>query len=451
MPTYGPNRRLTALLAEADWSDASLARAVNALATAQGLGLNYSRASVAHWRRGSRPPAPVPALAAEALSRRVGRPITPYDTGLTPLSATQTAELPQQATSSTPVRQLLALARSDIDPLQRTALQRAAYAPIRPAGTPPTTFPAAPAPPHTSPLVTNETAALQSILHTFTNLAQQYGGRCARTALAAYLAEDICTLLERRANHPDRHRIFTYAAQLTHHLAVMTDDAGYHHLAHRYFTTALSLAHYAGCRKTYAITLRTMSAQALRLGHLHHAHTLAESSTHIAGLAAHPALTAYIRIQQALTAAHDGQPSLARKLMHAAENSHEELSEPSEPFDEYPLAALHYQRAAVFQALEQHTEALTALQASARHRDPCDRRSLALTHAHIAATQLRIADMDAACLHWHTFLSLYRPLQSGRADQHLLRLRQSLLPHRAYPPAKALLDRTQSLSRERRP
>ncbi|ARF72642.1 hypothetical protein B7C62_10410 [Kitasatospora albolonga] len=77
-----PNQALRFLLSEAGWSGARLAREVNALGAEQGTPLSYDRTSVAHWLAGSRPRRPVPALVAEALSRRLGRAVRVADTGL---------------------------------------------------------------------------------------------------------------------------------------------------------------------------------------------------------------------------------------------------------------------------------------------------------------------------------------------------------------------------------
>lgn len=78
-----PNGRLRTLLTDARWSGQDFARAVNGVAAETGLTLRYDRTSVSHWLAGTRPPAHVVALAAEALSRRTGRRVSPADTGLT--------------------------------------------------------------------------------------------------------------------------------------------------------------------------------------------------------------------------------------------------------------------------------------------------------------------------------------------------------------------------------
>ncbi|GAB3949668.1 helix-turn-helix domain-containing protein [Streptomyces sparsus] len=80
------NHRLAALLAEAGWSAADLARTVNALVVAQSVALRYDRTAVAHWLTGSRPRPPVPDLVALAFSRRCNRLVTTADTGLTQTS-----------------------------------------------------------------------------------------------------------------------------------------------------------------------------------------------------------------------------------------------------------------------------------------------------------------------------------------------------------------------------
>lgn len=77
----GPNHRLRAMLTEAGWTQEALARAVNTLGGEIGTVLRYDRTSVAHWLAGTQPRHPAPHLAAEALSRRLGRAVTPEAAG----------------------------------------------------------------------------------------------------------------------------------------------------------------------------------------------------------------------------------------------------------------------------------------------------------------------------------------------------------------------------------
>ncbi|MCF6523424.1 hypothetical protein [Streptomyces sp. JJ36] len=70
-----PNDALRALLAESGWTQAAFAHRLALLGAEEGLPLRYDRTSVAHWLRGSRPAPAVQRLMAEALSRRLGRPV----------------------------------------------------------------------------------------------------------------------------------------------------------------------------------------------------------------------------------------------------------------------------------------------------------------------------------------------------------------------------------------
>ncbi|MQS09574.1 hypothetical protein FNX48_021080, partial [Streptomyces sp. IF17] len=93
-----PNERLRSLLDEADWTQEALARSVNAIGSEIGCPLRYDRTAVAHWLAGTLPREPVPELAAEALSRRIGRPVTPEAAGF----GTAAARSPARATASGP-------------------------------------------------------------------------------------------------------------------------------------------------------------------------------------------------------------------------------------------------------------------------------------------------------------------------------------------------------------
>lgn len=94
MAKRDPNGRLRTLLIEARWSGQDFARAVNGIAAEAGLTLSYDRTSVSHWLAGTRPPAHVVDLAAEALSRRTGRRIAAADTGLARPAGTRARERP---------------------------------------------------------------------------------------------------------------------------------------------------------------------------------------------------------------------------------------------------------------------------------------------------------------------------------------------------------------------
>jgi hypothetical protein len=77
-----PNRQLAALIAEAGFSNAGLARRVDQLGLEHGLDLRYDKTSVTRWLRGQQPRGTTPALIAEVFTRRLGRRLTAEDLGL---------------------------------------------------------------------------------------------------------------------------------------------------------------------------------------------------------------------------------------------------------------------------------------------------------------------------------------------------------------------------------
>lgn len=77
-----PNRQLAALIAEAGFSNAGLARRVDQLGLEHGLDLRYDKTSVTRWLRGQQPRGTTPALIAEVFTRRLGRRLSAQDLGL---------------------------------------------------------------------------------------------------------------------------------------------------------------------------------------------------------------------------------------------------------------------------------------------------------------------------------------------------------------------------------
>ena len=81
-PQRIPNRQLAALISEAGFSHAGLARRVDQLGLEHGLDLRYDKTSVTRWLRGQQPRGTTPALIAEVFTRRLGRRLSAQDLGL---------------------------------------------------------------------------------------------------------------------------------------------------------------------------------------------------------------------------------------------------------------------------------------------------------------------------------------------------------------------------------
>lgn len=451
MSRRAPNRQLAALLVEANWSAGDLARAINFLGPTAGVTLSYDRTSVAHWLSGSRPRPPIPDLAARALSRRSGRVITPQDTGLPQPPSGRTARSPDPLGESNPLRRLATLCRQDADPARRAPLTASTAYSLTALTLPDWTHQ-----PRTATLNSRERAAsctssdvrtLQEMAEVFASLTSAHGGGHARSALAAYLTDDAERMLVAPATFEVHQHLCTATAQLTHLLGVMTEDAGYAGLAQRYYRTALDFAHQADDQATYSITLRTMSLQALNLGHPSQAHALAQTALDTAGPAATAAIRSFLLAQRALTYAAVRQPRLAREDLRAAYRQHERASSPPGPFSSYPRAGLDYHAARTFSTLGEPANAVTSLTHAARHRFPTHGKAWALTHARLAEALVNLGELEAACNHWHTFLDHYPSLHSTQINQALTRLRQSAGAFPRQARAVSLLHRARTLER----
>lgn len=448
MARLQPNESLAALLVEAGWSAAELARAVNVLGTDRTPPLRYDRTSVAHWLSGSCPRGTVPDLVAETLSRRAGRLVTAQETGLAPLpGGTSGARRAVRGAEADPVTRLVSLARDDINPARRPFLARSAYTPVLPGLPDWSARDTAPgsAAPHRA--TSADVQTLYDMTGVFADLDARHGGGHARSALAAYLADDAGHLLTASAPAAVRRGLLTAAAQLAHLLAGMTADADHAGLAQHYHRISLALAHRAGCRPVYAITLRAMSVQALRRGHGRHALRLADTAVRAAGPGADGATLAFLFSQRAVTLARDGRSRAALSDLTSAETHHGRSPGEPGPFTAYPRAGLEYQRARTLALLGRRPDALSALRVSAAHRSVAQRRAFAVTQASLAETLLATGHLEESCVHWHRFLDVYPHLHSARADHFLKRLRAGLRPHQRQRHAAAVWDRARQTAR----
>ncbi|KOT48719.1 hypothetical protein ADK43_37525 [Streptomyces rimosus subsp. rimosus] len=436
------------MLDEVEWSAAELARAVNALGSRQGMTLRYDRTSVAHWLAGSRPRKAVPGLVAQALSQRSGHLITVEETGLAPEPRSPAQLGTGWAADSDPRNRLAALCRAETDPARRVVLQRTAYG-VHPVKLPswPDGPPAAP-PGGEAGRSAAEVSILRNMGCVFASLTDVSGGGHARTALAAYLADDAAPILLARTGAQWHEQRLLECAQLTHLLANMTDDAGHHGLAQAHYRIALALAHRAGDRSAYATTLRALSTQALRLGHLQYAADLAGAAVGSAGQVTSDT-RAFLLAQRALVHARTGHRSQAREDLKTAERVHGQIPASAGPFTFYPRAGLDYQRGETFYALGHTDAALTAFRDAEAHRPSAQRRPYALAQARFAEVLARSGHLEEACRHWHVFLDHYPHLSSVHVERAVDTLHRAVRSFPRQPQARAVSDRARELSGRR--
>ncbi|OPC84683.1 hypothetical protein B4N89_30540 [Embleya scabrispora] len=408
------NQRLALLLAQSQLGAGELARAVNALGTAQGMRLCYDRTSVAHWLTGSRPRPAVAELVAAALGWPLERVVTVGDIGFDPVDATG------PSAREAALRDTADLCRDWTCNEHRPAdvVYRASRVPHwdRPV-------PADRSPVGGRRATVADVQALSDLTAQFAVLAERHGGARVGPALAACFATSVPRLLTAPASAETHRALLVGSARMAHVLATTAEDADHQGSAQRHLTTAFHLAREADDRGTGAIVLRTMSRQALRLGCVRQAADLADAA--VDATSAHtPATRAFVLSQRAWAhaAQHHRRPALAD--LDEAEHRHEQaVDHPGEgPFATYPRPGFEYQRARILDTLGESGPALRALREAAQRRSPQQRRAHAVTLARLARAQWRDGDIEAAGASWHTFLDQYPHLGSTPVHHQFVHL-----------------------------
>ncbi|REF36398.1 XRE family transcriptional regulator [Thermasporomyces composti] len=324
------NDRLAALMREAGFSapDGSVgrkvfARAVQEVAASHGVVRKFNHTYVSRWLRGVLPrDVETRGFIAEALAKRLGRPVALHEIGLDSPDVVPPdlgTRYPAKHTESTQV--LARLLQADLDQLPiflRAVPDVAAWneaaltwlvssgPPERPTG-------------NTGHRVgTADVARVRAMVRSFDQLDGQFGGGHARRALVEYLRHDLTRLLSGTYSEEVGRQLFEAAAQALQLVAWMSYDAGLHDLAGRYFVQALRLAESSGNRLLAASVLDAMSHQATFLGRLSEAVNLARSARLGTSRNSSPILTAHFYMMEARALARLGDTSGCDKALAAA-------------------------------------------------------------------------------------------------------------------------------------
>ncbi len=441
------NHLLRALLDEAGWSGAELARQVNAVAAETGLTPAYDRKTVSFWLAGRRPRPPAPAIVAEAFSRVLAREVQVADTGLIRGSRADDQPGPHDAVAA--LDELLRLQR-------RGAAMSGAYSLAlldvpswtQAEGVPPAPDlpPAAVSAPHVE--------SLEQMARLFTDTDDAFGVGYARATAAAYLAHDVAPLLRAPAPPSLRVQLFRAATKVIYRCAFMCYDDEQHALAQRYYRFALHTAKESADPVGYAVTLRAMSVQARSLGHYRNARDLAEAAA--GQRTASSTQDAFLLGQLAVAEAASANRTAAISALSATERRLSQLTSgggrkphlpahAAEVMGDYDAAAFAYQEATVRALLRDHMGAITALQVSLRERPSGERRSRAVVTARLAELQLRTGQLERAAHTWHAFLDEYPHLSSERITAALRSMKAQLRPFSGNVRVQHLIARSAAL------
>jgi len=265
----GPNETLSALLAEAGWSPRALAREINLLF---GAGTVAATAPY-HWRDDGRVPyAPVSAMAAHALSLRLGRTITTgYLWGgraddcptLLPSTSGMTGPWTVRSTRAIASDWLAGglLDRRRFLAMSGHALANAVWLYLT-AGAPDAGRLASELEDSSHPVVTH----LQQSIPLLQRLDDAAGGAANLGYVGAQVRAAALVVHEGGHGQKVSRQLLTAFADLGQLAGWMAFDAGQHGLAQRYFLTALRAAHNAGYQSMSAHVLADMAFQAATRG-----------------------------------------------------------------------------------------------------------------------------------------------------------------------------------------
>ncbi|MCX5357291.1 hypothetical protein OG864_00645 [Streptomyces sp. NBC_00124] len=438
-----PNPALNKLLEQARWTRTQLAQQVNRLGPQAGLQLTYDRTAVAHWIAGTPPKPEVRPLIVEALSARLGRPVTHAEAGLQPARA-DGASKPLDT-----VEELIDLGRADMDPSRRgllgatlfsAALAVPAFQYKAQAADDPVTPGKA-----TTRIGASQVASVRSMTDRIADILDEFGAGHARPMAAAFLVNTVGPWLRAEASASVKADMLAAASDLTYLTGWMAMYEKAHGLGQTYYLKALRLADEAGDHITYCRTLRGMSLQAGNLGHGRMALELADSAAEAAPSAG-PRLVAFLRGQQAAAASMVGDRRQAHTRLREAETALLQADNRRDAIGGYDQTAYLFHVSHVLMEEDDLPGSIKAMQQSIRVQPEQERQGRVHAYAVLAQRQLRFGHLDAACDSWRHFLEEYEHVSSIRGDDHFATMRKELTPHAKVRAVKDLAGRAREVA-----
>lgn len=436
-----PNEALVALMREADWGNGQLARAVNRTAAEAGHSFGYSASTVTYWLKGSMPKEAARPFIVEALSRRIGRPVTCAEAGFPGDNADQAGDLAD-------------LVRGDMDPSRRGVLSAGLYS-------------AALMVPQYSDLGDRlassdkevkagrtvrvghgEVATVRTMTDHVANILDDLGGGHARPMAAAFLANTVLAWLRADATPKVKRELMAAASDFVYLTGWMAMYERAHGLGQKYFMQALDLAKDAQDHVTYCRTLRGMALQASNLGYGRRALEFADSAAEAAP-GAGPRLTAFLRGQQAHGAAMVGDRRQAFARLSETEEALSKADGRNDAVGGYDQAAYHFHVSHVLYELGDLPGSIKAMRQSNRVRPANERQGRVHANGVLASRQWELGHVEAACATWDRFLDDYTTLSSARGDEHFETLRDRIKTQPRTRVVKQLGERVRVVAQQK--
>ncbi|MCX5421009.1 hypothetical protein [Streptomyces sp. NBC_00078] len=438
-----PNRALDNLLDQARWTRTQLAQQVNRLGPQAGLNLTYDRTAVAHWIAGVQPKPQVRVLIVEALSARLGRPVTHAEAGLEPATSLTGSQ------SADTVEELIGLGRATTDPSRRSLLAATVFSAA--LSVPAFTLPARAAAESVTPgkktvrIGSSQVQSIRTMTDRIADILDELGAGHAMPMASAFLVNTVGPWLQAQAPEPVRKDMLAAASDLTYLTGWMAMYEKAHGLGQRYYVQALGLAREADDHVTYCRTLRGMSLQASNLGYGPKALELADSAAEAAPSAG-PRLVAFLRGQQAHSASMVGLKQQAHARLKEAEDALSKADNRRDAIGGYDQTAYLFHVSHVLDEEKDFAGSIKALKQSIRLQPKQERQGRVHSYALLAQRQLRVGHLDAACESWSRFLDEYEHVSSNRGDDHFRTMSTELRRHPTARPVRELARRARDVA-----
>jgi hypothetical protein len=439
-----PNPALAGLLDQATWTRTQLAQQVNRLGPQAGLELTYDRTAVAHWIAGTPPKPEARQLIVEALSARLGRPVTHAEAGLTPAPPVLAAE------GSDTVEELIDLGRATMDPSRRGVLAATVFSAALavPAFASPARAEAAGpvvAGKQTVRIGASQVQSVRTMTDRIADILDELGAGHAMPMASAFLVNTIGPWLRAQAGQAVRKDMLAAASDLTYLTGWMAMYERAHGLGQKYYLKALDLARESEDHLTYCRTLRGMSLQASNLGYGPKSLELADAAAQAAP-AAGPRLVAFLRGQQAHAASMVGDRNQAHGRLREAEDALSQADNRRDAIGGYDTTAYLFHVAHVLYEERDLPGSIKALQQSLKLQPAQERQGRVHSYALLAQRQLSYGHLDAACTSWGRFLDEYEHVSSARGDGHFSTMRTELRRHATARPVRELTGRAREVA-----
>lgn len=434
-----PNERLQSLIREAGCSNAGLARRVNMCGAEHGLDLRYDKTSVARWLRGQQPRGRAPGIIAEALGRKLGRPVTIDEIGMADgKSLASGVGLQFALTIPGAIDQACELFRSDVgrrDFLSGSSV--AASALVEPSRDWLITAPDQQVARTAGPRVGRaDVAAVRATTAALIELDHRFGSGHLRPVVVHYLNSVVSGLLAGSYTEEVGRQLFLAVARLTEAAGYMAVDTGQPGLAQRYYIQALRLAQAAGERGYGGYVLAAgMSHLAASLGNPREIAQLSRAAQEGARGQVSATTQAMFYAAEARGHALLGDARTCQRLASQAVDAMERSNPSEDPpwIAHFDYAYLADELAHCYRDLGQPGQSQRRAEEALAHLPETRVRRRAVDLLLLATAQVQQREVEEGCNTGAQAVELLGGLRSHRGVEYLEGFRRTLEPYREEP------------------